>query len=492
MASTAEPVTVVKRSSVSPPPSSSTAEMSLPLTFIDMFWLYFLPIERLVFYEIPNLSRAHFVEHIVPKLELSLSIALEKFLPLAGNLIIPSGSGSNSDSTPRLPEIRYLQGDSVALTISECNEVDYFSYLTATADEARKCLPYRSLVPALFNPTRYDADSDSGSDKIIPVLGIQVTLFPNSGISIGISNHHAVGDASTIFQFMKTWANLSFQVLQEDRDSVSAKTLGSENLPFYDRTVVKDPKGIASIFLQKWNAIIEFMKKGDGFPVFEFMNKINVNVRKTFVITRKDIDKLKSLAAKNGEKVLHLSSFTVTAAYVWTCLVKSRAPSGEEIGAKDSELFAFPAECRGRMNPPLPENYFGNFITPSMIETEHGKLAGGGGFQTAVKLIGKAIHERLENSETLFLGAERWMDELHEEKWARNVGVAGSPKFSYYNLDFGWGKAVKFEFVSIDLTGAISLHGCRDPDGVLEVGLSIPKPKMDAFTTIFRDGLNSL
>ncbi|CAI9116063.1 OLC1v1017113C1 [Oldenlandia corymbosa var. corymbosa] len=363
MASTTEIVTVLKRYSVSPPPPSSTKEMALPLTFLDMVWLQFLPIERLVFYEIPQLTRAHFIDHIVPKLELSLSIALENFLPLA----------------------------------------------------------------ALFNPTLYNADSDSGSDKIIPVLGIQVTLFPNSGISIAISNHHSAGDASTIFQFMKTWADLSFQ-LQEAGDSVSSKSL--------------------------------------------------------------DIEKLKSLALENREKVLHLSSFTVSVAYVWTCLVKSRAPSGEDVGAEDPELFTFWAECRGRMNPPLPENYFGNYMTLCITETEYGKLAGEGGFQNAVELIGKTIHERLKNSETLFLGAEHWMEGLHDEKWARNVGVAGSPKFSYYNLDFGWGKAVKFEFASIDLTGAISLNGCRDPEGVVEVGLSMPKPKMDAFTTIFNEGLH--
>ncbi|CAI9116066.1 OLC1v1017116C1 [Oldenlandia corymbosa var. corymbosa] len=481
MAST---VTVLKQSSVSPPPSSSPTEMSLPLTFLDMIWLHFLPIQRLMFYEIPNLSTAHFIDHIIPKLETSLSITLQNYLPLAGNLIIPSGSGSN----PRMPEIRYLQGDSVSVTFSECNEVDCFSHLTA--DVARNCREFHSLVPELFKTVLMD-EVDSSSDRVIPVLGIQATLFPDSGISIGISNHHSVGDARTIFQFMKTWANLSFQ-LHGDRDSVSAKSIVSENPPIFDRNLIHDSKGLASVFFQRWNGIIEFVKTSNSFSVDDFLNKINVNVRKTFVITRKDIEKLKSLAIKNGERLLHLSSFTVVCAYVWTCLVKSRAPSGEDVSEQDPELFSFYADCRGRMNPRLPETYFGNCLTHCLTTSEYGKLVGEEGFQTAGELIGKTIHGRLKSSETIFSGAEKWMEGPTSANLGRDVGVAGSPKFSYYSMDFGWGKPKSFEFVSIDLTGAISLSGSRESDGSVEVGISIPKPKMEAFSTIFREGLEAL
>ena len=50
-----------------------------------------------------------------------------------------------------------------------------------------------------------------------------------------------------------------------------------------------------------------------------------------------------------------------------------------------------------------------------------------------------------------------------------------------------------FEFVSSDTdTGGISLAGGGEPDGGVEVGLSLLKPKMNAFTSIFNDGLDAL
>ena len=71
--------------------------------------------------------------------------------------------------------------------------------------------------------------------------------------------------------------------------------------------------------------------------------------------------------------------------------------------------------------------------------------------------------------------------------------MAGSPRFNYYDLDVGWGKPIRFEFVSSDTdTGGISLVGGGEPDGGVEVGLSLLKPKMNAFTSIFNDGLDAL
>ncbi|XP_027063049.1 malonyl-coenzyme A:anthocyanin 3-O-glucoside-6''-O-malonyltransferase-like [Coffea arabica] len=176
-------VTVLKHSLVSPPSSAAATAMSLPLTFLDMLWLHFSPVERLVLYEVPQLSRAHFIEHIIPKLEHSLSLTLQPFLPLAGNLIVPSNSNS--------------------------------------ANHARNCCDFHPLIPELKPST----EDDSGSTaRITPVLALQVTLFPDCGMSIGISNHHTVGDAGSIFRFMKTWAALCSKCLEDniDRDDVAA------------------------------------------------------------------------------------------------------------------------------------------------------------------------------------------------------------------------------------------------------------------------------
>ena len=47
----------------------------------------------------------------------------------------------------------------------------------------------------------------------------------------------------------------------------------------------------------------------------------------------------------------------------------------------------------------------------------------------------------------------------------------------------------KREFISIDETRSISLHEGKDKKGDIEIGLSLPNIKMDAFASIFTTGL---
>ena len=69
--------------------------------------------------------------------------------------------------------------------------------------------------------------------------------------------------------------------------------------------------------------------------------------------------------------LLHISSFTVTYAYTWACIVKARVWSGEEGSENELEHFGFVADCRARLDPPLPENYFGNCLVPCLLSKEY-------------------------------------------------------------------------------------------------------------------------
>lgn len=64
--------------------------------------------------------------------------------------------------------------------------------------------------------------------------------------------------------------------------------------------------------------------------------------------------------------------------------------------------------------------------------------------------------------------------------------------FGFYNTDFGWGQPRKSNSVSKNLTGQICLSDSRNGDGGVEVGLVLKKHHMEAFTSLFVDGLESL
>ncbi|KAJ9550212.1 hypothetical protein OSB04_014257 [Centaurea solstitialis] len=113
MALTDSFLTVLEKCRISPPPNT-VGKRSLPLTFLDLTWLPLHPIHQLFFFEFPH-SKSHFIETVIPNLKHSLSITLQHFFPFAGNLIAFPGQN------PRKPEIRHVEGDSIALTFAECS-----------------------------------------------------------------------------------------------------------------------------------------------------------------------------------------------------------------------------------------------------------------------------------------------------------------------------------------------------------------------------------
>ncbi|KAL0379639.1 UNVERIFIED_CONTAM: Malonyl-coenzyme:anthocyanin 5-O-glucoside-6'''-O-malonyltransferase [Sesamum angustifolium] len=463
MATTSKRVTVHECCGVAPlAAAGEAAEQSLPLTFFDMIWLYFHPIQRLLFYP-STCSTTDFLETIVPNLKKSLSQTLRNYLPLAGNLIHPM----NSD----MPEFRYVPGDSVSVTFAEATEDLDFDYFTG--NQARDSDEFYALAPDLPEPK---TDSESGF-KIIPVLAIQVTLFPGTGICIGISNHHAIGDASSIVGFIKAWSRAA--KLGENQQ-LSAE---NQSLPFNDRSAIKDPSGRANIF---WNQLRLF-------PLASTHSKLPTNrVRATFILRKNDIQILKNLALAGEPGLIHLSSFTVTTAYVWSCLAKSAAESGEEVDDNEPEYFGFTVDARHRMESPVPATYFGNCVAFVVVESTHGLLRGRDGFVSAVKSVGELITNKANNKEEILRDADNWLVKYWPLLGKRLFGVAGSPKFDLYDTDFGWGRPKKYESVSIDRGGSISLCKSREFEGGLEIGVSLPRKKMDAFAAIFVDGLKTL
>ena len=111
------------------------------------------------------------------------------------------------------------------------------------------------------------------------------------------------------------------------------------------------------------------------------------------------------------------------------------------------------------------------------------------GFIIAANLIGEAIQEKLGSNKGVLEGLDKWVVNFSSINIERAVGVAGSPGFAIYGIDFGLGQLQKRESISIDETRCISLHEGKDNKGDIEVGLSFPKIKMNAFASIFTDGL---
>jgi hypothetical protein len=454
-------VTVIEQSQVAPPPNS-VPNTSLPLTLLDIPWLLCRPMQRLFFYQLPQ-STHSFTQAILPTLKHSLSLTLRHFFPLAGNLVCPP-------RTHKL-HILYTEGNSVPLTVAEA--AGDFNHLIANYPrDVRELHPFVPQLP----PTRVSSENT----RVIPLMAMQVTVFPNEGICIGITFCHVAADGRAFHHFIKSWAAIC-------RTGGDLSCL-DRSPPFHDRAVIEDPNGLEHNFLEDWWNWGSAWKDDIG-----LINDYGDKVRATFVLRRAHIEGLKQWVrgqSMNKEELepLQISTFVVTCALIWVWLIKSQH-SGVSNFSASSELcyFAFVADCRNRLKFPIPSTYFGNCLAICIVPLERFKLVGETGIFEAVKTIGNKVRQ-LETE--ALRGAETWLLDWKEKSETGNlVTVAGSPRLGVYETDFGWGRPKKSEVVHIDITGAISLSECRDEDGAIEVGLALSKRDIGDFTAIWEQSL---
>ncbi|KAI3745037.1 hypothetical protein L1987_58137 [Smallanthus sonchifolius] len=341
-------LTVLENCRVSPPPAT-VGDKSLPLTFFDTVWLLFFPINQIFFYEFPH-PKSYFLETIVPKLKHSLSITLQHFFPFAGNLI---------------------------------------------------CHKFYPLVPLLGQATKV-------SDYVtIPLFSVQVTLFPNKGIAIGLTNHHCLCDASTRFNFLKAWTSIA-------KHGTDELFLASGSLPFYER-VIEYPESLEEIYFNQPG--IETIDEGYEIP---HLVGGTDKARATLVLTQ---------AAINRGVCLYVE------------LHSESACSNRRTRGDDVERFICPVDWRSRIHPPLPPTYFGNCVGPCISTlTKRSLLAGNKGFQTAAEVFGKALSETLNNKDALLNDAETWLERAYEP--VPMIGV-WDPKDEGLRYRFWMGEAEK-------------------------------------------------
>ncbi|KAJ1381707.1 Transferase [Sesbania bispinosa] len=443
------PFNVVQVCSVAPLQGTPT---SLPLTFFDLLWLRFPPVERLFFYEYQN-STSSFFDSVLPNLKHSLSQTLQHFLPLAGNFTWPHDSAK--------PIIQYVPGDAVSFTVAESNAS--FTHLCSDLCEAAQRYP---LIPHLTT-----------SHEQASVIALQVTLFPNSGFCIGITTHHAAFDGKSSTSFMKSWAYACSKL----EESPSSSSLPEKLTPFFDRSVIRDPAGIGELYSEAW------LKHGGpnnrSLKVWDSLNALQTDAMKgLFELTPSHIQKLKQYAHSMLKKKDHISTFSVTCAYVLACLIKAQQPKCNRL------VFIFSVDCRSRLDPPTQPTYFGNCVAGQKIVAETKKLLEKDGFISALEGINEALN-RVKDG--VLNGIETWISTILNVPEDKIYSTAGSPRFEVYSIDFGWGKPKKVDVTSIDKTGAFSLSENRNNDGGIEIGLALNKPEMEAFSAVFVQGLES-
>ncbi|KAG6424074.1 hypothetical protein SASPL_114486 [Salvia splendens] len=218
--------------------------------------------------------------------------------------------------------------------------------------------------------------------KIDPLIALEATLFPGRGIRIGVSNHHYLGDARSMFRFVSA-----------NQSGGDEQFLNCSLPPLFDRSVFGDIKGIND---NLWST----------------MRNIALTLSSWLVPTNRFI----SLLRRHGS--------------TWSVVVKSAAAAGEVADEDATEVLLLPGDGRGLPNalvdPPVPVNYFRNCLGGGAATVEHKKLAAEEGFVAAAEAIADSIKNRVNNKE-IFLGdLDSWLSEMSKLARLSTFGVFGS------------------------------------------------------------------
>lgn len=445
-------VKILEQSLISPPPPPAGEDRPpLPLTFFDILWLNYSPVERLFFYEFPY-STSHFLDFHLPILKSALSAALSTYYPLAATI-------SRSDGRFK---IATSDSDSVSLTISEYVG-DAGDFLDISGDHSR---PVDKLVPLV---SRLPMSRDTQ-----PILAVQVTLFPNRGLCLALAVHHAGCDGFSSMQFVKLWSATAAAGFRQDGFFAPLPA------PVMDRTVIPDPRNLYS---QMEKAVLDDRAKEKM-----VISAVSVGLfAATFTLSALQIGRLKKQvqkkAAEQGMPFSYCSSFVVCCAYSWICLLKTRFITDGDGKAH----IVFAVDWRRRIQPAFPSNYFGNCLGGCFAKCDAEELLSKGGIFVACAALGKGIEELGDDANESLDGV---VDKLGEVAPWRPLSLAGSPKMGVYETDFGWGKPRKVEVISTRETGAIAMAESRDGEGGIEVGVILPEEELKAFVHYFAAGLD--
>ncbi|CAL9229567.1 unnamed protein product [Arabidopsis halleri] len=341
-----------------------------------------------------------FIETLLQKLKDSLAIALVHFYPLAGRLSTLKTNDSRSHSV-----------------FVDCNDSPGAGFIHAESDLSVSDILGSKYVPLVVQ-SFFDHHKVLNRDgDTMSLLSVKVTELVD-GVFIGLSMNHSIGDGSSFWQF--------FNSLSEIFNS-QEETIGNNNNALL---CLKNPP----IFREVSGPIysLPFSEPDESLGQFESP----VLKERMFHFSSETVRLLKSKANQEcgTAKISSLQSLT---AFIWRSITRARKlPNDQETTCR------LAAGNRSRMNPPLPKNYFGVYVSLVKATTTIGNLLENDFGWAALKLH-QAVTEH--TGEKISSDMDRWLKshlKLDGLFGPNIVHMGSSPRFNKYGSEFGMGKAV--------------------------------------------------
>lgn len=247
----------------------------------------------------------------------------------------------------------------------------------------------------------------------IPPLVAQVTKFKCGGFVLGLCMNHCMFDGLGAMEFVNSWGEI-------------ARGLPIKTHPFLNRTILKSrnpPK-----FEYPHLEFAEIEDKSDTSNLY----KEEMHYR-SFCFDSKKLENLKYKAMENGD-LIKCTTFEALSAFVW----RARTRALEMKPDQETKLL-FAVDGRSRLNPPIPEGYFGNGIvlTNSICKSRdlvENRLSYG------VKLVQEAV--KMVTDDYIRSAIDYFEVTRARPSLSATLLITTWSRLSFHTTDFGWGEPV--------------------------------------------------
>ncbi|WCJ24974.1 HXXXD-type acyl-transferase family protein [Euphorbia peplus] len=397
-------------------------------------------------------------DSIINTLKDSLCRALVPFYPLAGRLNWTGNGRLELDCNNKGVTIIDAESQSTIEDLGDLSPSPTYQYLVPVVDYS---LPINEL----------------------PLLLVQLTKFQCGGISLSLTISHAVVDGPSALHFISEWARIA-----------RGETL--YKVPFLDRKILRagDPP-VGKPLLDHKEFDLPPLLLGEPNNLEERRKKTTVDMLK---VTREQVEKLKMKAneGKDLEKERGYTRYETLTGHVWRSACKARGHQPDQPTA-----LGVCVDSRSRMQPPLPDGYFGNATLDVIAVSSSGELV-----SKPLGFASSKIREAIEKvtNEYVISGIDFLKNQKDLTKFQDlhalggddgpfygnpNLGVVSWLRLPIHGLDFGWGKEIYMGPGTHDFDGDSLLLPSHQGDGSLILAICLQVVHMEAFKKHFYEDI---